>query len=101
MHGVRMTPKTLVLIGTLMQFIGAFGIGWSLLEYRWTGEFNTIVCPWTTAAFVAYVLGYIPTSWESIAASLFSGTLRRFNERLLYNLPFAARTLRRRLKNVI
>jgi len=43
-----------------MQFIGAFGIGWSLLEYRWTGEFNTIVRPWTTAAFVAYVLGYIP-----------------------------------------
>ena len=60
MHGVRMTPKTLVLIGTLIQFIGAFGIGWSLLEYRWTGEFNTIVRPWTTASFVAYVLGYIP-----------------------------------------
>jgi len=45
MHGVRMTPKTLVLIGTLMQFIGAFGIGWSLLEYRWTGEFNTHCVP--------------------------------------------------------
>jgi hypothetical protein len=67
-----MTPKTLVLIGTLMQFIGAFGIGWSLLEYRWTGEFNTIVRLWTTAAFVAYAISQ--SSWESIAASLFSGT---------------------------
>lgn len=55
-----MTPKTLLLIGTLMQFVGALGIGWSLLEYRWTGEYDAFIRPWTTAAFVAYVLGYIP-----------------------------------------
>jgi hypothetical protein len=55
-----MTPKTLVLLGTLMHFLGSLGIGWSLLEYRWTGQFDTFVRPWTTVAFVAYVLGYIP-----------------------------------------
>jgi hypothetical protein len=55
-----MTPKTLVLLGTLMHFLGSLAIGWSLLEYRWTGHFDTVARPWTTVAFAAYILGYIP-----------------------------------------
>jgi hypothetical protein len=58
---VRMTPKTLVLIGTLMHLLGSIAIGWSLLEYRWTGQFDTVVRP---IAFAAYILGYIQYSWE-------------------------------------
>ena len=67
---IRMTPKTLVLIGTLMHFLGSLAIGWSLLEYRWTGQFDTFVRPWTTVAFIAYVLGYIPILMGALRLAL-------------------------------